>query len=64
MKKAHAKTNLVKRQALLAMLERAIKKHQNNLLTTTEIIQHLIDLAKDITDVLLKWLLQGVVTCN
>lgn len=46
--KARAKTNIVKSQALLAMLERAIKKYQNNLLTTTEIIQHLIDLAKEI----------------
>lgn len=46
--KARSKTNLVKSKALLEMLERAIKKYQNNLLTTAEIIQHLIDLAKDI----------------
>jgi type I restriction enzyme R subunit len=30
------------------MLEKAIKKYQNNLLTTAEIIQELINLAKDI----------------
>jgi type I restriction enzyme R subunit len=43
-----AKTNLVKSRALLEMMERAIKKYQNNLLTTAEIIQELINLAKDI----------------
>ena len=32
------------------MLERAIKKYQNNLLTTAEIIQELINLAKDIKE--------------
>ena len=32
------------------MLERAIKKYQNNLLTTAEIIQELINLAKEITE--------------
>jgi type I restriction enzyme R subunit len=31
--KSRAKTNLVKSRALLEMLERAIKKYQNNLLT-------------------------------
>jgi type I restriction enzyme R subunit len=46
--KSRAKTNLVKSRALLEMLERAIKKYQNNLLTTAEIIQELINLAKDI----------------
>ncbi len=48
--KARAKTNLVKSRALLEMLEKAIKKYQNNLLTTSEIIQHLIDLSKDIKE--------------
>ncbi len=48
--KARAKTNLVKSRALLEMLEKAIKKYQNNLLTTAEIIQHLIDLSKDIKE--------------
>lgn len=46
--KTRAKTNLVKSKALLEMLEGAIKKYQNNLLTTAEIIQELIDLAKEI----------------
>jgi len=48
--KSRAKTNLVKSKALLEMLERAIKKYQNNLLTTAEIIQELINLAKDIKE--------------
>jgi len=48
--KARAKTNLVKSRALLEMLENAIQKYQNNLLTTAEIIQHLIDLSKDIKE--------------
>lgn len=46
--RTRAKTNLVKSRALMEMLERAIKKYQNNLLSTSEIIQELIKLAKDI----------------
>lgn len=46
--KVRTKHNLVKSKALLEMLETAIKKYQNGLLTTTEIIQELIDLAKEI----------------
>jgi type I restriction enzyme, R subunit len=46
--KSRAKTNLVKSRALLEMLERAIKKYQNNLLSTAEIIQEMIKMAKDI----------------
>ena len=46
--KSRAKTNLVKSRALLEMLENAIKKYQNNLITTAEIIQQLIDLAKEV----------------
>lgn len=46
--KNRAKTNLVKSRALMEMLEKAIKKYQNNLISTAEIIQQLIDLAKDI----------------
>jgi type I restriction enzyme R subunit len=46
--KSRAKTNLVKSKALLEMLEGSIKKYQNNLLTTAEIIQELINLAKEI----------------
>jgi len=37
------KTNLVKGRALLEMLETAIKKYNNGLLTTAEIIQFLVD---------------------
>ncbi len=46
--KSRAKTNLVKSKALLEMLERAMKKYQNNLLTTAEIIQELINIAKEV----------------
>ncbi|OGW51142.1 MAG: hypothetical protein A2Z50_07840 [Nitrospirae bacterium RBG_19FT_COMBO_42_15] len=38
-----SKTNLVKGKALLEMLETAIKKYNNGLLTTAEIIQFLVD---------------------
>jgi type I restriction enzyme R subunit len=48
--KSRLKFNLVKSRALLEMLERAIKKYQNNLLTTAEIIQELINIAKDIKE--------------
>jgi type I restriction enzyme R subunit len=48
--KTRSKTNLVKSRALLEMLEGSIKKYQNNLLSTAEIIQHLIDLAKEIKE--------------
>jgi type I restriction enzyme R subunit len=47
--KTRAKTNLVKSKALLEMLETAIKKYQNNLLSTAEIIQELINIAKEIS---------------
>lgn len=48
--KSRAKTSLVKSQALLEMLERAIRKYQNNLLTTAEIIQELINIAREIKE--------------
>lgn len=48
--KTRAKTNLVKSKKLLEMLEGAIKRYQNNLLTTAEIIQELINIAKDIKE--------------
>ena len=48
--KLRSKTNLVKSRALFEMLEGSIKKYQNNLLSTGEIIQQLIDLAKDIKE--------------
>lgn len=48
--KSRAKTNLVKSKKLLEMLEAAINKYQNNLLTTAEIIQELINIAKHIKE--------------
>ncbi len=48
--KVRAKTNLVKSKKLLEMLEGAIKRYQNNLLTTAEIIQELINIAKEIKE--------------
>jgi type I restriction enzyme R subunit len=48
--KVRAKTNLVKSKKLLEMLEAAIKRYQNNLLTTAEIIQELINIAKQIKE--------------
>ena len=46
--RSRSKTNLVRSKALLEMLETAIKKYQNNLLSTAEIIQELIELARKI----------------
>ncbi|HEY5326887.1 MAG TPA: type I restriction enzyme endonuclease domain-containing protein, partial [Mucilaginibacter sp.] len=46
--KTRSKTNLVKSKKLLEMLEDAIKRYQNNLLSTAEIIQELINIAKEI----------------
>jgi len=48
--KIRSKTNLVKSRKLLEMLEGAIKRYQNNLLTTAEIIQELINIAKEIKE--------------
>jgi type I restriction enzyme R subunit len=48
--KTRSKTNLVKSKKLLEMLEGAIKRYQNNLLTTAEIIQELIEIAKEMRD--------------
>lgn len=48
--KVRAKTNLVKSKKLLEMLEGAIKRYQNNLLTSAEIIQELINIAKQIKE--------------
>ena len=48
--KVRSKTNLVKSKKLLEMLEASIKKYQNNLLTTAEIIQELINIAKEIKE--------------
>ncbi|MDW7730495.1 MAG: type I restriction endonuclease subunit R [Bacillota bacterium] len=43
-----SKQNLVKSKAFLEMLETAIKKYQNGLLTTAQIIQELIEIAREI----------------
>jgi type I restriction enzyme, R subunit len=48
--KGRAKTNLVKSKALLEMLENAIKKYHNNLLSTAQIIEELIRIAKEIKE--------------
>ena len=48
--KTRSRTNLVKSRMLLEMLEDAIKRYQNNLLTTAEIIQELINIAKEIKE--------------
>lgn len=48
--KIRSKTNLVKSKKLLEMLEAAIKRYQNNLLTTAEIIQELINIARQIRE--------------
>lgn len=48
--KARTKFNLVKSRALLEMLEDAVKRYQNNLLSTAEIIQELIGIAKEIKE--------------
>ncbi|MCH7401206.1 type I restriction endonuclease subunit R [Belliella kenyensis] len=48
--KTRSKTNLVKSKKLLEMLEGAIKRYQNNILTTAEIIQELINIAKEIKE--------------
>jgi len=42
------KKNIVQSRKLSEMLEMAIKKYQNNLLTTAEVIEELINIAKDI----------------
>jgi type I restriction enzyme R subunit len=44
--KTRTKTNLVQSRKLLEMLEAAIKRYQNGLLTTAEIIQELINIAR------------------
>lgn len=48
--KTRSRTNLVKSKKLLEMLEGAIKRYQNNLLTTAEVIQELINIAKEIKE--------------
>lgn len=46
--KIRSKHNLAKSRSLLEMLDGAIKRYQNNLLTTAEIIEELIRIAREI----------------
>lgn len=48
--KARAKKNLVKSKSLMEMLENAIKKYHNKILTAAEVIEELIKLSKEVTD--------------
>lgn len=43
-----AKYNIVQSRSLMEMLESSIKRYQNNLITAAEIIQEMIELAKEI----------------
>ena len=46
--KERSKKNLIQGRKLSEMLERTIKKYQNNLITAAQVIEELIGLAKDI----------------
>jgi len=46
--KIRSKRNLAKSKSLMEMLDAALKRYQNNLLTTAEIIEELIRIAKEI----------------
>ncbi len=48
--KSRFRTNLVKSKKFLEMLEAAVKKYQNNLLTTAQIIEELIKIAKSLKE--------------
>jgi len=48
--KLRAKLNLVKSKTLMEMLENAIKKYHNKILTAAEVIEDLINLSRDIVD--------------
>lgn len=48
--KARARTNLVQSKSLLEMLENAIKKYQNKILTAAEVIEELIKISKEIVE--------------
>ncbi len=49
--KVRLKFNITEGKKLLEMLETSIKKYQNNLLTTAEIIEHLVEIARQIRSV-------------
>jgi type I restriction enzyme, R subunit len=48
--RSRAKKNLVKSKTLMEMLENAIKKYHNKILTAAEVIEELIKLSKDIVE--------------
>jgi type I restriction enzyme R subunit len=48
--KSRARKNLVKSKSLMEMLEAAIKKYHNKILSAAEVIEELINLSKDIVD--------------
>lgn len=48
--KSRSKKNLVKSKSLMEMLENAIKKYHNKILTAAEVIEELINLSKDIVE--------------
>ena len=48
--KVRQKTNLVQSKKFSDMLEQAVKNYQNNLITSAQVIEELIDLAKDIKE--------------
>lgn len=49
--KSRAKMNLVKSRTLMEMLENALKKYHNKILTAAEVIDELISLSKDIVHI-------------
>ncbi|MDD4874740.1 MAG: type I restriction endonuclease subunit R, partial [Dehalococcoidales bacterium] len=49
--KVRLKFNIIEGRKLLDMLEESIKKYQNNLLTTAEIIEELVEIARQIRSV-------------
>ena len=48
--KSRAKKNLVKSRTFMEMLENAIRKYHNKILTAAEVIEELINLSKDIVE--------------
>ncbi len=49
--KSRSKKNLVKSKTLMKMLENAIKKYHNKILTATEVMDELIKLSKEIVEI-------------
>jgi len=48
--KARSKTNLVQSRTLMEMLENSIKRYQNKIITASEVIEELIELARKIKE--------------